>query len=121
MASTFTDVNTKSIEKTIELLTYSASFGSGMGFRLSSSLNMALCIDLIMTLRYPFHQREKRLRLFWILCSLYSVSASVASNQLFGLGKTVQQIGLWVTLFVSCIGFYLLAIFSAIYSIRKLW
>ena len=47
--------------ESIVILTKSASMFSGFGFRLSVALNIGLCIDVVMTLRYPFTNRQKRM------------------------------------------------------------
>ena len=57
LISTFQEVTSASIKRAIAVIVKSGSTISGMGFRFTSILNLGLCLDVSLTLRYPFKQR----------------------------------------------------------------
>ena len=83
LVTTFHEVTNKSVMRALEVIVRSGSTISGMGFRFTSILNLGLCLDVSLTLRYPFKQREARMRIMYISALLFA-SLSIFANQLVG-------------------------------------
>ena len=104
--------------KSVKTLTLWAGFFSGVGFRLSVAFNIGLCVDVVMTLRFPFASRDKRMRMTIIL-SLCFCLLSPFANGIIGNDFTYHA-AVVLTLIIAMPVYGVIAIGSIIYVVIKL-
>ena len=86
---------------------------------LNCSLNAFLCIDLIMTLRYPFSNKERRVRNFIIASFVCSIIATVNRVIIFEFDKMYTRISAILTLtLLMC--YFLIVLSSYLFAAFKL-
>ena len=93
-------------------------FWSGFGFRMSMALNIGLCIDVVMTLRFPFTSQEKRMNIILVSSVAFALLALFA-NGLVGQ-ELAYHFACVATGIVIVLIYPVIAIGSIIYVIIKL-
>jgi len=96
----------------------------GFLWYLSFFLNIALCVDLILMIKYPFSPKESRMWKYLLICYLLSIGPGSSYfylnlHEYEGVKRSVALMQGFVT-FACMIAFIFFAVFSITYAFMKL-
>ena len=106
------------VMKSIYILLYSTNFLATFAAEMAVMLNIMLCIDLVLMVRYPFEKKESRIPWYLIISFIFSIPSTItivlkpSSNKMMTLGCFLA--------FTYKSVFILIFICSVIYICRKL-
>ena len=106
--------------RAVKIIEYASVYLAFFALNFVLMLNIMLCIDLILMVRYPFERKERRLIKYF--GSSFLISGTVNSIVMYGTWthKKIDLLsGQWIV-FAQTVFYVFLFVFSVIYTCKKL-